>query len=276
MKRLLLTLLVALVAIAFEAAAKKPKAPPANTGNTELTTTPAPADADPDAAALGMGEDAELFGDATHLDTDDLLELAVRFAFNFFFCWVIIRWLYYPKSRRRDFYFTFIVISVSIFCLIYLLGSVKIKVGFALGLFAIFGIIRYRTESMSVREMTYLFVVIAVSVINALAVSLSYAELVITNILFIACIKFSENIRYLPHESEKLVLYDRIDLITPDRRDELIADLSRRLGLDIKRVELGATDFLRDTVMIKVYYTDPAEKGQNSVNRMLKFPKENQ
>ena len=193
--------------------------------------------------------------------------------FNSVFIWIIIQKLYYPKSQRRDYYFTFALISVSIFFLIYLLGSVKIKVGFALGLFAIFGIIRYRTESMSVREMTYLFVIIAVSVINALAVTLSYGELLLTNVIFIICIRLCENIPYLKSRSEKLVVYDRIDLIKPDCRDELLKDLKDRLGLDIIDVEVGAVDFLRDTAMLKVYYGD--RKGRiNTVDNMLKIPKD--
>lgn len=133
-------------------------------------------------------DEIEIF-DTPVANAGDMGALLLRFLFNSVFIWIIIQKLYYPKSQRRDYYFTFALISVSIFFLIYLLGSVKIKVGFALGLFAIFGIIRYRTESMSVREMTYLFVIIAVSVINALAVTLSYGELLLTNVIFIICIR---------------------------------------------------------------------------------------
>lgn len=214
------------------------------------------------------------FLDTPLIDSGDMGALLLRFFFNAFFIWIIIHKLYYPKSFRKDYYFTFAMISVSIFFLIFLLGSVKIKVGFALGLFAIFGIIRYRTESMSVREMTYLFVIIAVSVINALAVTLSYAELILTNLIFLLCIRFSENLPWLKHISEKLVVYDRIELITPDRHEELTDDLKKRLGISITKVEVGAVDFLRDTAMIKVYYEDKAEPA-NSVNRLLKLPKEN-
>lgn len=216
-------------------------------------------------------EELELL-DTPLIDVADMGELLLRFVFNSFFVWLIIHKLYYPKSQRRDYYFTFALISVSIFFLIFLLGSVKIKVGFALGLFAIFGIIRYRTESMSVREMTYLFVIIAVSVINALAVTLSYAELIVTNVIFLACIRLCENIPWLKHVSEKLVLYDRIELITPERKEELLSDLKERLGLPIVRVEVGAVDFLRDTAMLKVYYED---NQPNSVNGLLKLPKYN-
>ena len=217
-------------------------------------------------------DEIEIF-DTPVANAGDMGALLLRFLFNSVFIWIIIQKLYYPKSQRRDYYFTCALISVSIFFLIYLLGSVKIKVGFALGLFAIFGIIRYRTESMSVREMTYLFVIIAVSVINALAVTLSYGELLLTNVIFIICIRLCENIPYLKSRSEKLVVYDRIDLIKPDCRDELLKDLKDRLGLDIIDVEVGAVDFLRDTAMLKVYYGD--RKGSiNTVDNMLKIPKD--
>ncbi len=205
--------------------------------------------------------------------TGDIWGLLIRFLFNAVFVWFVIHKLYYPKSQRKDYYFTFAIISVSIFFLIYLLGGVKIKVGFALGLFAIFGIIRYRTESMNVREMTYLFTIIAMTVVNALGITLTYGELFITNLIFIVCIKLVENQPWLKHVSEKLVMYDRIDLIVPERREEMIEDLHKRLGVDIKKVEVGAVDFLRDIAMIKVYYDDPNETS-NTVNKIMKFPKE--
>lgn len=106
----------------------------------------------------------------------NLITMLLRFSFNMLVVWLMIHCLYYPKSGRRDYYFTFMLISISIFFLIFLLGGVKLKIGFALGLFAIFGIIRYRTESMPVREMTYLFCIIAISVINALAITISYTN----------------------------------------------------------------------------------------------------
>lgn len=217
-------------------------------------------------------EELETF-EATLIDASDIGSLLIRFLFNAIFIWFVIHKLYYPKSQRKDYYFTFAVISVSIFFLIYLLGGVKIKVGFALGLFAIFGIIRYRTESMNVREMTYLFTIIAMTVVNALGVTLSYGELFLTNLIFIVCIKLAENQPWLKHVSEKLVMYDRIDLITPEKREEMIEDLHKRLGVEIIKVEVGAIDFLRDIAMIKVYYDDPHETS-NTVNKIMKFPKE--
>ena len=206
------------------------------------------------------------------MNVPDTLQLVFRFLFNAFFVWIIIHIFYYRKSRRLNYYFTFSLISISVFFLTFLLSSVKIKVGMALGLFAIFGIIRYRTELISVREMTYLFVIISVSVINALAVTLSYTELFITNIIFILAIWFFEGNRQLLHVSCKHILYDRIDNITPDKRHELIEDLQKRTGLHIKNVEIGAINFLQDTVMLKVYYELP--KGEyNDVDTMMNLPK---
>lgn len=201
------------------------------------------------------------------------LEMLVRFILNLFVVTVIIHLLYYPKSRRADYYFTFMLISISIFFLIFLLGSVKLKIGFALGLFAIFGIIKYRTESMPVREMTYLFVIIAVSVINALASEDSYMELILANALFVLSIWILESNRWLKHISEKHILYDRIDLIDPAHHDEMMADLKQRTGLDIKRFDVGAIDYLRDTAMVKVYY-DMKNNEHNLVDNLFKLPKE--
>lgn len=223
-------------------------------------------------------EDLELLmevADSQLINVPGLWMLVLRFAFNMIVTWLIIRFLYYPKSRRRDYYFTFTLISISVFFLIFLLGSVKLKIGFAIGLFAIFGIIRYRTESIPVREMTYLFVLIAISVINALAVSLSYAELLATNLIFILCIWLCEKNRRLKHIGCKLILYDRIDLIRPECRDAMLEDLRKRTGLNIVGVEIGAMDFLRDTAMLKVFYDNPEEEN-NTVNGLIKLPRQNE
>lgn len=206
-------------------------------------------------------------------DPEGMMELMLRFLLNCAVVIAVIRLFYYPKSRRRDYFFTFTLISISIFLLIFMLGSVKIKIGFALGLFAIFGIIRYRTESMPVREMTYLFAIIAISVINALASDLSVAELLVTNLLFIVSFWIMESGRWLQHRAVKLVLYDRIELIIPERRKELIEDLKRRTGLNIEKVEVGHIDFLKDSTMLKVYYV-PETIETNTVDTITRFPKE--
>ena len=192
----------------------------------------------------------------------DFWELLVRFIFNAVVTGALVGTLYYPKCRRRDYSFTFMLISISIFLMIFLLGSVKVKIGFALGLFAIFGIIRYRTEQMPVREMTYLFVIIAISVINALSYTLSWAELFGTNLLFYLSVMVTEWSKWLKHVSTKTIKYDRIELITPDRRDELINDLQQRTGLSILKVEVGDLDFLKDMAIIRISY----EPENNDIN----------
>ena len=206
------------------------------------------------------------------MDSNGFYQLLLRFLFNFIICAIIIHFFYYPKSKRRDYYFTFTLISVSVFLLVFLLGSVKLKIGFALGIFAIFGIIRYRTESVPIREMTYLFIIIAISVINGLSVQISYGELLLTNVLFILATWLMESEKWLKRVSYKMILYDKIQLITPDKHEELMADLKERTGLNIKRLEIGQIDFLRDSAYIKVYYESDAEEI-NSIDSLTKFPR---
>lgn len=205
-------------------------------------------------------------------DWGGLTELILRFFLNVAVVALIVRVFYYPKSKRRDYFVTFILISISVFLIIFLMGGVKLKTGVALGLFAIFGIIRYRTESVPIREMTYLFLIIAVSTINALDSSISYVELLATNLLFIISIWAMESNRWVKHVASKLVLYDNVSLITPEREEELIEDLKKRTGLDIQRVEVGAIDFSKDTVMVKIYY-EPLVNEVNSVNHVGRLPK---
>ena len=193
----------------------------------------------------------------------DLGHMVTMFLINIFAIWCIIHLLYFPKSRRREYYFTFMLIGISVFFLIYLLGGVKIRIGFALGLFAIFGIIRYRTESMPVREMTYLFVIIAMSVINALSDSLSWLDILSVNGLFILSVWVFEHIHLKEAMAVKMVQYDRIELIKPDQHEQLLADLKERTGLDIVKVEVGGIDFLRDMAVLKVYYRNGEDNTAN-------------
>ncbi len=203
---------------------------------------------------------------------DQIIQLLISFGINLAVVFVIIQLLYYPKSHRKDYCFTFFLMSVSIFLLIFVLNDVNMKTGFALGLFAIFSIMRYRTDAMPVREMTYLFLIIAISVVNAMIGELNPYVIGGANILLIASIFGTELLRGRSHEMTKLVQYDRIDLIVPDKREEMIEDLTKRTGLKIKNVEIGHIDFLKDSAMLKVYYE--GEKGEtNSVNHVVKFPK---
>jgi hypothetical protein len=180
--------------------------------------------------------------------------LLLHFVFNLLITGGIIRFLYYPRSRRRDYFFTFMLTSTTIFMLLFLLDSVSIQIGFALGLFAIFGILRYRTEMLPIREMTYLFMIIGISVINALAKGMGYVELLVTNAIFILVTWLMESSNILRHVSSKHIIYEKIELIKPENADALLADLKKRTGLNITKVEVGTIDFLKDTAMLNVYY----------------------
>ena len=186
---------------------------------------------------------------------------------------IIVDRLYYKKSRRRDFYFTFMLISIAIFFLVFFMLFVledlkaKTSIGIGIGLFGIFSIMRYRTDAMPVREMTYLFVIIALSVVNAIAASVNIVELLLTNVIVVFAVWMCEH--RLKMEPSKLVQYDRIELIKPERREELVADIEQRLGLHVKRIEVGAVDLLRDMAMLRVYYVDP--KASNSAADKLKL-----
>ena len=199
------------------------------------------------------------------IDFPSFLELVGRFALNMVVILILVRWLYYSTTRRKDYLFTYILISTLIFLLCYLLASVKLQIGFALGLFAIFGIIRYRTSSIPIKEMTYLFLVIGVSIINALAdTKTSVAEVLFTNFVIIAITFCMEKIWLLKHELSKTVIYEKIDLIKPEKHLELMDDLKERTGIkNIKRVEIGKIDFLKDTCTIQIYFD---VKGYQVVN----------
>jgi hypothetical protein len=188
-------------------------------------------------------------------DKKGFFELLFRFSFNILIVTVIVRLIYYPITRRKDYLFTYILISAIIFLLCFLLGNVKLQMGVALGLFAVFGIIRYRTNPMPIKEMTYLFVIIGLSAVNALtSKKISYAEILLTNLVLVALVYGLEKIWLLRHESCKLITYEKIELIKPERYDELVSDLQQRTGLKINRIEVGKIDFLRDTARLSVYY----------------------
>jgi hypothetical protein len=202
-------------------------------------------------------------------DVDALLQLFLRFGFNMLICWIIIRYFYYKKNERKDFLFTFTLFSVTIFLLIFLLNTVKLQIGMGLGLFAIFGILRYRTEQVSVREMTYLFAIIGISVINGLAMNISYLSLLVTNLLFIGVTALESRI-IIKKTSTKVILYENIELIKPEKAEELKADLENRTGLSIINIEIGHIDFLRDVAFIKVCYAlEPNEI--NSIDSITKL-----
>lgn len=190
--------------------------------------------------------------------SNDFLMMFVRLLINMVVTWFIIDRLYYRKSRRRDFYFTFMLISIAIFFIVFFMIFVledmkgKTSMGVGIGLFGIFSIMRYRTDTMPVREMTYLFVIIALSLVNSVSVNIPLFEILLTNLVMILAVWLCEH--HLKTRPTKLVQYDRIELITPECREELIADLEARLGVKVEKVEVGSVDFLRDMAMLRVSY----------------------
>jgi hypothetical protein len=163
--------------------------------------------------------------------------------------------LYARNSKRKDFYFSYFAISVAVFMLVFLLENVKIELGFALGLFAIFGIIRYRTDAIPIKEMTYLFVIIAVSVINALSKDyFGYLELTFVNILLVGALWVLERILMLRQEDSLQIIYENIENIHESKEAELIADLEKRTGIKIRRYRIDKVDFLRDVARITIYF----------------------
>ncbi|MBX7052238.1 MAG: DUF4956 domain-containing protein [Flavobacteriales bacterium] len=194
---------------------------------------------------------------------EDFLGLVIRLFIHMLFIFILVRLIYYPIAKRKDFLFTYFLFSISIFTMCFLLESVKLEMGFALGLFAVFGIIRYRTDAIAIKEMTYLFIVIGMSVMNALInKKVTIAELSFANLAIIALTYGLEKVWLLRHESQKLIVYERIDLIQQGRRAELLEDLQKRTGIKVNRIEIGKIDFLRDTVMLKIYFYEDQQEGQ--------------
>ena len=221
-----------------------------------------------------MSDFSDLMEAAPCAAADGVIDMVLRFIFNLVIVLGLSRCLYYPRGRRRDYLFVFILISISIFLMVNLLGALKIRVGFALGLFAIFGIVRYRTEQMPVREMSYLFVIISLSVINGLSQNITIGQTIVANLLLITAIWATEQEIRLKDVRSKLIAYDDVSKIRPEQRDELIADLQERTGLSITQVEVGHVDFLRDMAMLRVFYVADATAPQdNEIESLTKFPK---
>ena len=204
----------------------------------------------------------------------DVIAMPLMFLFNLLVTWLIVYCIYYRYSRRRDYYVTYMLFSSAMFLLLWLMQILDIKTGFVLGLFAIFGMIRYRTETVPVREMNYMFIIIAVSVINSLSLKadgLAWYLLLTANVLIIGLALGFELWNNSRRTSTKIILYEKIENIRPERRKELIADLEERTGLKILDVEIGHIDFLRDVAYINITYPLEAGKTVNSIDQITKF-----
>ena len=191
------------------------------------------------------------------------LELIARLSINLLFTTTVVRWVYYRLYRDRDYTFTYFLINLVTFSIAYLLSHVPVEMGFALGLFAVFGILRYRTEAIQVRNLTYLFVVIGIALVNALANGgITTVELMATNVVIAGTVAVLEAASFSAREHSRLICYDRLDLLGPNATDELIADLRERTHLPIERVEIGNVDLLRDCVDVVVHYRPGIRLGK--------------
>jgi hypothetical protein len=199
---------------------------------------------------------------------EDFIDLIIRTVFNLLVVIYLVRILYYRKTPRKDYLFSFILVSQIVFFMLFNLENININIGVALGLFAIFGIIRYRTLPIPIREMTYLFLVVGISAINGLANrKVSYAELLFTNLAVMTMAYLLEKVYLMKIESKKEIIYENIELLRPEKKSELIRDLESRTGLKITRVDIGRIDYLRDVARIFIYYYE--ERGSTTADSNL-------
>ena len=187
--------------------------------------------------------------------TPELSNLIIRFGFNIFIAFIIIKLIYDRKKSNNDFVFTYFIFNTLIFFFAFLLSNIEINIGFAFGMFAVFAILRYRTDPIPIKEMTYLFIVITIGVINALSnIEISFASLLFTNIslvimTFILEINWQKNLFI-----RQTINYEKIENIKPENHDELLIDLKERTGLNIHHFEIRRINFLRDTARIRIFY----------------------
>lgn len=197
----------------------------------------------------------ELLGSGKFFDAADFMTLLSRLVVNLTFVFILVRAIYYPIYKRRDYVFTYFMFNVITFLLCFLLRKVPIELGFALGLFAVFGILRYRTEPIGIRDLTYLFISIGIALINALANKVvSVSELLFVNTVIVGMPFVLERAFMAGDGGEKRLRYDRLDLLKPGQESALIDDLRERTGMDVKRVRIMRMDLLRDTADITVFY----------------------
>lgn len=197
------------------------------------------------------------FFDIKLIDKEDFFNLLFRFGINITIALAIIRGIYYPIRRDKDYFFTFLIFNTLTFFVCYLLSSVKLELGFAFGVFALFSLLRYRTNPLPVKEMTYLFAIIIIAVINAMSTKkVSYFELFFTNLVILGLIFYLERIWLKFSGALQVVTYEKIENIKPQNKHLLIADLEERTGLKIIDVEVNRINFLNDTARITINY-DP-------------------
>ena len=190
------------------------------------------------------------------------IELLIGFTINFLIALFIVRFIYYPVKQNKNYVFTFIAFNTVIFFVMSLLTSIELSVGAGFGLFAIFSVLRYRTNPMPARDMTYLFVLIGLPVINAgLLAGVGWSAVVIANLAIVGVLYLLEKGWGFHYEQSQRITYERVELVKRGNYNLLLEDLRQRTGLDIKRLEIGHINYLRDSTEIKIFYDDPTEDG---------------
>lgn len=197
-------------------------------------------------------------------DATNFLILIVKFFLSFLTNFIIIRYIYYKTTSKKNYLFSYLLISIVVFFLCFMLSSVTLELGFAIGLFAVFGIIRYRTQQIPIKEMTYLFVIIGISVLNALqSDKISIIDVIFANVIILLIIWVLERLWLTKYGVSKKIVYEKIENIKPENYHLLMQDLEERTGLKIKKVEIRGIDFLRDIANITIYYFDPGSQNSN-------------
>ena len=203
-----------------------------------------------------MMEYLSVFGSPL-LDPESLKSLIFKFGVNILFAFIVIRLIYYRVNRNREFLFSLFLVNITVFFICIILMNVKIKTGVAFGLFAIFSILRFRTTPIPIKEMSFLFVIITIAVINSFtSKKISFAEIVAANIIIIIATYLLERVWLMNKLSNKLIIYEKIELIKGNQHQALIEDLRERTGIDIVKYEIRDINFLRDTAEILIYYKD--------------------
>jgi hypothetical protein len=198
---------------------------------------------------------SDLFGATLFPQAADLLGLLGRLATNLVFTFIVVRIVYSRIYGHRDYTFTYLLLNIVTFSVAFVLSRVRLDLGLALGLFAVFGILRYRTEAIQVRDLTYLFVVIGIALLNALFTNqVSLIEILIVNAVIVGAVSLLEWAPFSSREESRKILYDRLDLLGPGTAAELLTDLRTRTRLPVERYEIGDVDLLRDAADITVYY----------------------
>ena len=193
---------------------------------------------------------------------DGIVNFTLGFLLNFVVALVIVRFIYYPRTKDKRFVFTFLAFNMIIYFVLSLMVSIEMGIGVGFGLFAIFSVLRYRTDPMPIREMTYLFIILALPVMNSTGMlESSWPQLLFANSAVILVLWVLENEWGFRYEVSKHVTYEKIELVQPARRAEMITDLEARIGLKVKKVNVGKIDFLRDTAELQVVFDETEQNG---------------